>query len=241
MPLASLWFFAPLQPARYLFPTPSENQSSDIPFATWTTWSFRRWKHLLWSSCWNPNFKHCPVTLASAKPSMNAVISWSWLSSRLPPWASYGKLWQAMASYGKVLAGGMMSFNLPNSIKQHPVCGSLVKRISYFCWSLFSSCQMDSNGAKLQIPIAQWTQKNCHSYYQTWPKHPFGKCIMGYNGHKMILNYTIPLNPISKCQQTGNQNNQWLDCIPPWPSSLLHLRSPGARVGRWWCWIFDWW
>ena len=37
----------------------------------------------------------------------------------------------------------------------------------------------------------------------------------------MILNHTIPLNPISKCQQTGNQNNQWLDCIPPGPPDLL--------------------
>ena len=35
-----------------------------------------------------------------------------------------------------------MNFNQPNSIRCH---GSLVKRISYFCWSLFSSCHMGSS------------------------------------------------------------------------------------------------
>ena len=114
----------------------------------------------------------------------------------LPPWASYGKL----------LAGGMMSFNLPNSIKQHPVCGSLVKRISYFCWSLFSSCQMGPS-FKYQL------HNGLKNFLTLTIKH--GRSIHSGSASSGILKHTIPLDPITKCQQTGNQNNQGLDCVPP--------------------------
>lgn len=199
-----------------------KNQSSDIPFATWTTWSFRRWKHHLWSSCWNPNFKHCPaaqVTLASAKPSMNAVISWSWLSSPM------GKLWQAVSWRDDEL----------QSAKQHQTASGLWLLGEEDLILLLVAILFLSNGAKLQIPIAQWTQKFPHSYYQTWPKHPFGKCIQwdfeAY--HPTRSHHQMSADWQSKQPVAGLR--------PPRPSSLLHLRSPGARVGRWWCWIFDWW
>ena len=124
---------------------------------------------------------------------MNAVISWSWLSSPM------GKLWQAVSWRDDEL----------QSAKQHQTASGLWLLGEEDLILLLVAILFLSNGAKLQIPIAQWTQKFPHSYYQTWPKHPFGKCI------QWDLKHTNPLDPITKCQQTGNQNNQWLDCVPP--------------------------
>jgi hypothetical protein len=110
-----------------------------------------------------------------------------------------GKLWQAVSWRDDEL----------QSAKQHQTASGLWLLGEEDLILLLVAILFLSNGAKLQIPI----HNGLKNFLTLTIKH--GRSIHSGSASSGILKHTIPLDPITKCQQTGNQNNQWLDCVPP--------------------------